>query len=409
MDGRVIELLRDLATTFDLERSPLAEISDLGQQAVPCLIKALTHADPVIRKMAAFALGELRSPFGDSPDLSPAVPHLEQLLDTDADPHVRMQAAESLWYLTESKKAIHTFVNGLSESDLGIRRWAAAMLGLSGMQVEEAIQPLIHALDDDDLLLRRCVGRVSARFGADAAEALPKLEPLLDEDEFTRLIGANAILSIAPSRTEELGPMLIDGLRSRAWNIRRDAAEFLDGLPAAGKIGLEALIEALDDGHEGVRVTALQAITSLGSDAAPAVPAILTILRGDGRDGDDFSMRTKAASALAEIGPEAHEAAYFLWECIQEPGDDALTAGLRLRAAFALWMIQQEPDYLLEIGIKAMTSPSSGLRCQAAALLGHLGAAGQPALPHLRRALEDTDRFVQERAASSIQTIEAAA
>ncbi len=210
MDGRVIELLRDLATTFDLERSPLAEISDLGQQAVPCLIKALTHADPVIRKMAAFALGELRSPFGDSPDLSPAVPHLEQLLDTDADPHVRMQAAESLWYLTESKKAIHTFVNGLSESDLGIRRWAAAMLGLSGMQVEEAIQPLIHALDDDDLLLRRCVGRVSARFGADAAEALPKLEPLLDEDEFTRLIGANAILSIAPSRTEELGPMLIE-------------------------------------------------------------------------------------------------------------------------------------------------------------------------------------------------------
>ena len=119
-----------------------------------------------------------------------------------------------------------------------------------------------------------------------------------------------------------------------------------------------------------------------GIGCSAAVPAILTILRGDGRDGNDFSMRTKAASALAEIGPEAHEAAYFLWECIQEPGDDALTAGLRLRAAFS-WMIQQEPDYLLEIGIKAMTSPSSGLRCQAAALLGHLGAAGQPALPHL--------------------------
>ena len=230
------------------------------------------------------------------------MPHLEHVLDADTDPKVRLQAAESLWYICESKKAIHAFVACLSDNDLGIRRWAAAMLGLSGAQVEEAIQPLIQALDDNDLPLRRCVGRVLARFGADAAEALPKLEPLLGEDEFTRTIGANAILTIDPARTEELAPMLICGLRSQSWNIRRDAAEFLDDLPAAGKIGLEELIEALDGEHEGVRVTALQAITSLGPDAVPAVPALIAILRGEGRDRNDALMQTKAASALAEIG-----------------------------------------------------------------------------------------------------------
>ena len=43
--------------------SPLSDIADFGDQAVPLLIEALTHDDPVIRRTAAETLGQLRSPW----------------------------------------------------------------------------------------------------------------------------------------------------------------------------------------------------------------------------------------------------------------------------------------------------------------------------------------------------------
>ena len=41
----------------DPDSSPLSDIADLGDQAVPLLIEALTHDDPIIRRTAADTLG----------------------------------------------------------------------------------------------------------------------------------------------------------------------------------------------------------------------------------------------------------------------------------------------------------------------------------------------------------------
>ena len=64
-DQDFTDLLRLLADSLehpDPDCSPLTEIADLGDEAVPKLIEALTHDDPVIRRTAADALGQLRSP-----------------------------------------------------------------------------------------------------------------------------------------------------------------------------------------------------------------------------------------------------------------------------------------------------------------------------------------------------------
>ena len=190
--------------------------ADLGDEAVPLLVEALRHGDPLIRKMAAFALGQLGWPEDSSLDLEAAIPHLEEALKTDADPEVRRQAAEALVAICEHQAALQAFLDGLSDEDVEARRWGAIMLCLVGEKAPSAIQPLIDALDDPDLLVRRYVADALATHGAAAASALPKLEALLGEDEWTRVIGTQAILTIDPSRTAGLSPILAEALGSRS-------------------------------------------------------------------------------------------------------------------------------------------------------------------------------------------------
>ena len=81
----ILRLLAHSVEHPDPCSSPLSDIADLGDQTVPQLVKALTHDDPIIRRGAVHALGQLRSPVEDRLDLQPAAPHLETIMETDID------------------------------------------------------------------------------------------------------------------------------------------------------------------------------------------------------------------------------------------------------------------------------------------------------------------------------------
>jgi HEAT repeat protein len=112
-----------------------------------------------------------------------------------------------------------------------------------------------------------------------------------------------------------------------------------------------------------------------------------------------------AADALGAIGPDAHQAVFYLLEILQEPGEVPPATSFRLRVARALWRIQQEPSYLLAIAVESLDSPTWGLRRIAAAALGDLGAAGRAVIPHLQRMLEDEHPSVRRLAAKSLEKI----
>ena len=62
---KFIDLLRLLADSHehpDPDNSPLSNIAEIGDQAVSVLVEALTHDDPIIRRVAADTLGQLQSP-----------------------------------------------------------------------------------------------------------------------------------------------------------------------------------------------------------------------------------------------------------------------------------------------------------------------------------------------------------
>ena len=255
-------------------------------------------------------------------------------------------------------------------------------------------------------MVRRFAAEDLAAFGPAATEALPHLESLLGEDEWTQVIGAEAILNIAPCRTEEIGPVLVEALRSGSSRIRHRAVHALGELLPAGRRAVAELIDALDDEDEVVRTEAIWALGELGPAAVPAISALTAILQGHGMDGDDILIRGMAASALGDIGPEAREAVPDLIECLAATDDDPVTTRFRLQVARAVWKIQQEPSFLISIGIEALGDPKWSLRRLAAQWLGDLVPAARAVVPHLRRALRDRHPFVRRVAAESLARID---
>ena len=254
------DLLRILANSLehpDPDGSPLSEITDLGDQAVPLLVEALTHDDPVIRRAAAYALGQLRSRVEDRVDLRPAVPHLERMIETDTDTLAQLNAAEAIWHITGTKKVVPGFIEALSHTDVEIRCFAISMIGLVEADFQDVLQPLIRALADPNPFVRRTAAVVLADYGEDAAEIFPHLERPLEEDEFTRVVAIHAILCIAPSRTEELTPLLTEALSSGDKVVRQRAAQVFGDVPAAGALAIQSLVQALGDDDDVVRPSLL--------------------------------------------------------------------------------------------------------------------------------------------------------
>ena len=117
-----------------------------------------------------------------------------------------------------------------------VRRFAVSMIGLVEADLQDVMQPLIAALADP---IRLCVAqqrwcwRITVPL---AAEVLPHLERLLADDEFNRVTAVHAMLCIAPSRTEELIPLLAEALSNGDKTVRHRAAQVLGEIPAAGAL-----------------------------------------------------------------------------------------------------------------------------------------------------------------------------
>lgn len=400
----IIALLRLLADS--LERpdpcsSPLTDIAALGGQAVPLLVEALNHGDPIIRRTAAEAIELLRSPVDNGLDLQPALPHLGRMLDTDTDSLVRLHAAEALHFVTGTKTVVPAIIEALSHGDVEVRCCAVSLLGLVQADLSGVLQPLVGALADPNPYVRATAATALSDYGQDAAEALPYLEGLLDDDEFTRVTAVHAILCIESSRAEDLAPRLAEALASRDAAVRQSAAQVVGEILVAGALAVSSLIERLHDDDEIVRAAVLSALERLGPRAAPAIQALVGIVR----DNNDIIERGFATDVLAAIGPVAGEAVPELAKCIEEPGDGAARTFFRLKVASALWHVSGQSDRLLAIGNEAAHDSEWWIRHKATVCLGEVGPA---AVPDLRQLSQDEHPIVRRAASESLQKIDAA-
>jgi len=298
--------------------------------------------------------------------------------------------------------------------------------GWSGEGTEwkgKTAQQWAERLADDDVRTRWYAAYALGQLGPKAVAGVEPLTKTLanqSEHEFVRGGTAWALGRMGPA-AESAVPLLTETLTSKHVSVRRNAAWALGNLGAAAKPAVPGLLKTLDDEDATVRVNAAAALWkidrhakaipalaaalgretesgpcqaatalgSLGSDAEPAVPALVDAFRHA-----DADVRRGAARALGEIGPPAVHA---LRRALDDPNVE-----VRRNAVEAFrWM--GEPA-LPEL-ISALKNAMPPVRRSAARSIGRLGNAAKTAEAALVEAVNDPDAEVRDAAAKALGAI----
>jgi HEAT repeat protein len=141
-------------------------------------------------------------------------------------------------------------------------------------------------------------------------------------------------------------------------------------------------VKRLQEKDPAARREALQALATIGPDAAAAGPAVLRAL-----DDDDTAVREAALDALAGIGPAAKDAVPMLVRALADKD-----IHYRDRAIRALDAIGAGDDTIVVALAGALIDPNPRRRSVAAVhSLQRLGPAAKAAVPVLKKALAATD------------------
>lgn len=296
-------------------------------QGVTALLRALGDDKWRVRKSASDALVK----YGEA-----VIAPLQQVLKTTEDEDIRFWAIKTLGKL--GPKAQKFLFEALRSGDKKIRYVIAAALGESGDQ--RVIKVLIESLADPDWTIRKSATMALAEIGDNAVDMMLEylrgpndeirdgclralvragdrgLKRLFDEiikmDDNQRFlirrsivkIGARVveplmrlfklsnpeIVSFAASALGEIGnpravPVLITGLSSPDWNVRRSCAYALTEI---GERGVDKIAEALKSANDDVRYWVTRILESIGE---PGVPFLVKSLQDPSREIRFFAAR----------------------------------------------------------------------------------------------------------------------
>jgi HEAT repeat protein len=156
---------------------------------------------------------------------------------------------------------------------------------------------------------------------------------------------------------------------------------------------IRALIRALGDTVDAVRMSAGMALAAEGVRAEGAVPALHDALHDSAH----------AAEALGKIGPPSAAALPELRALVTDED-----ASVRLKAVEALLNVSRDTSALRPL-MTALGDPAAHVRRAAASALGTLGTLAEPAAGALTRALSDSSAAVRAAAALALGQIGPAA
>jgi HEAT repeat protein len=174
---------------------------------------------------------------------------------------------------------------------------------------------------------------------------------------------------------------------------RRAAVDALETLGDEAAGAIPALVGALGDPDLFVRWAAARTLGKLGPRAASrSVPGLVRLLCDP-----DLDVRVVAADALNRLGPEAEAAVPALVNMLARGEVE-----MRLAAIRGLEGIGRGALPALGQLIVALADPDARVRQAAARLIGRFGPAALPAKEALRRALDDEDAEVRAAASDAL-------
>jgi HEAT repeat protein len=324
--------------------------------------------------------------------LAEEVPALVELLREDsAPPIVRQQAAHTLGRIgPAAAAAVPVLIDLLDETepapDAGSpRQWSLKAIALMGGPARDAAPRIIRLLRDpttmhlDRLLALEALGRIGA--------AHPQT------------LGAIVAVAERPLRTEPAARLEDLELKTAAVDVlslfgasAAPAIPLLQELTRGdheplrraavntlGKTGNPLVLEALVDAllFDPSPVVCDTAAVALSQLGGAAVPTLQALLVHR-----DAEVRARAAEALGRIGPPAAAALASLRERLTDPAP-----GVRLAAAEGIWRLTGSADGCLDAPLALLAEPQRELRMRAQRLLVEIGRSSRS--PELLARLEE--------------------
>lgn len=274
-----------------VERDAAAVVfKELGERAVPDLVRMLRTRDPLLAK-----------PLYPPPDWLPRPLQLlirRTIRPTDASSR-RLVAAHAVAALgpkaAPAVPALGILFNGGTQDE----RWVAAT-ALGRIGTAEAVQVCVAALRGTNLNLHHPAVYALGEMGTNALPALPEILACLGHPwEAVRDSAGYTLSQIGKPALEPL----LERVRTRRGVERRAAAQALARLWPPLRVALPSLLEMLADPEPESRLQALAGVMTL----APwhkGVAAALTNLISD----PDESVRTAATAALTKLAEQTSAA-----------------------------------------------------------------------------------------------------
>lgn len=335
----------------------------IGKTAVPHLLTALLAENESVRRLAAWALGEI----GDAA----TVPHLLNILQ-DENEDVRRVTVLTLGQIGDLSVVPH-LIAILQDKNDGVRQAGAWALGQ--LKDKAAVPYLRAALEDENEDFRHKAAVALGLIG-DKMAVPHLLNALHDENKNVRQIAALTLGQIGD--TSYLLP-LNTALQDEEEDVRQAATLAMGHI---GEAAMPHLIAALKNDQESVRRLAAQALGQIGNMVA--VPHLLEALQNE-----DSDIRWAAANALGRMG---------------DAGVSALLTALRNKKRGVQWVaaevLGQKGHSVVPELCTFLHDKQSHIREAVAKVLGNLGDAN--AVPHLVGALQDKNLDVRQAAAEAL-------
>lgn len=284
-------------------------------------VAALGSSIAVVRRRAAFALGQLAS--GDGQVLAALVNALQ-----DSDDGVRWNAAAGLGNTVtkndlEDREAIvlSELIEALRDAAADVRHFAGFALGRFQATARSALTTFIELLENGREDVRALAANVLGHMGPVARESLPSLRAAqYDPAETVRRAAGQALTDVEDASTivlrlTQLGPRcvswreiqglgtvpevvsaLVDALVHDDETVRVNAADALPSIDAAPEVAVSPLVQTLYDESERVRLSAIRALARFGPAAKDALAVLCAM-----RDQPNRATARMAAEAVGRI------------------------------------------------------------------------------------------------------------
>lgn len=251
------------------------------------------------------------------PRASVVVPDLIRILELD-QPETRRHVLSILRSIGPgARDSVAAIRKKLFHDDFHVQYWACRALGGIGDDAKAATDDLCRLLGRDYVASTRrnaaiTLGNIGPGVGKNAVESL--IDSLRDRSHPVRVEVANALGmlgDLAQPAVPELRVALLDQMR----DVRVPAALALWRITRTAEPLLPVLVDELSSG--GLPWEAAAAFAELGSQAAPVVPRIVTLLKAENPE-----VRMSALEALGNIGPAARMAEAEITKLLEDPDPD---------------------------------------------------------------------------------------